>query len=97
MHHTHDDVRMVAIRIPKDDHKGRGEKHYVKTTIYPVTYDENKNETLCVVTIHQGMRHQIRVHAASVGYPVVGDVLYGNKEEGELQLYSVGILSSCNS
>jgi 23S rRNA-/tRNA-specific pseudouridylate synthase len=94
MHHTHDDIRMVAIRISKDVNKWRGEKHMVKTVIYPVSYNEVKNTTLCLVAIHQWIRHQIRVHANSVGYAIVGDRLYGKQLDWELQLWSIGF--SCN-
>jgi RluA family pseudouridine synthase len=36
-----------------------------------------------LVTVHPitGRRHQIRAHMYSVGHPIVGDVLYGNKTE----------------
>jgi 23S rRNA pseudouridine1911/1915/1917 synthase len=33
--------------------------------------------TLCQVAIHTGRTHQIRVHLAAIGHPVVGDALYG--------------------
>ena len=33
--------------------------------------------TLIQVAIHTGRTHQIRVHLAAIGHPVVGDALYG--------------------
>jgi 23S rRNA pseudouridine1911/1915/1917 synthase len=36
--------------------------------------------TLVVVKLHTGRTHQIRVHFASLGHPLMGDMLYGNKK-----------------
>ncbi len=37
--------------------------------------------SLCEVALGTGRTHQIRVHAASIGHPVVGDALYGAGRE----------------
>ena len=39
--------------------------------------EETAGQTLVSVQIQRGARHQIRVHLASAGYPLWGDVLYG--------------------
>ena len=39
--------------------------------------------TLLEVKILTGRTHQIRVHMAHLGYPVVGDEMYGKKNEGQ--------------
>jgi 23S rRNA pseudouridine1911/1915/1917 synthase len=40
--------------------------------------------TFLAVKISTGVRHQIRVHLASVGHPVLGDRLYSSKDEEPL-------------
>ncbi len=42
--------------------------------------------TLLELTLHTGRTHQIRVHLASLGHPVVGDKLYGGGEKRLLTL-----------
>lgn len=37
-----------------------------------------KNKTLLECSLDTGRTHQIRVHLASIGHPIIGDVLYGN-------------------
>jgi 23S rRNA pseudouridine1911/1915/1917 synthase len=42
-----------------------------------------KNSSLIEVTLGTGRTHQIRVHFASIGHPVLGDRIYGKKTEIE--------------
>lgn len=46
---------------------------------------EKDNKTLLEVQILTGRTHQIRVHLAAIGHPVVGDPIYG-KSHGKRQL-----------
>lgn len=63
-----------------------------------LTYDKTKDQSLIEVKIDSGRKHQIRVHAASVGLPIVGDRLHGiadNNEPLNLQLCAVSLRFIC--
>ena len=58
-----------------------------------------RSVSLLELTPLTGRTHQIRVHLASLGLPIVGDLLYGNKEENEFStqvtrhlLHSISII-----
>ncbi len=55
-------------------------------TLYEVITRENGN-TLLDITLLTGRTHQIRVHLSTIGYPLVGDKLYG-EESDRLYLHS---------
>jgi 23S rRNA pseudouridine1911/1915/1917 synthase len=42
--------------------------------------------SLVEVTPHTGRKHQIRIHLAHIGHPIVGDKLYGDDEQRYLRL-----------
>ncbi|HEY3176545.1 MAG TPA: RluA family pseudouridine synthase [Candidatus Polarisedimenticolia bacterium] len=46
--------------------------------------------SLVRVRLHTGRRHQIRVHLAAIGHPVVGDKLYGPAESHYLRFIKTG-------
>jgi tRNA pseudouridine32 synthase/23S rRNA pseudouridine746 synthase len=57
----------------------------------------NANHSLVNVKLLTGRKHQIRQHLSSLGYPIVGDRLYGSgAEDGrDLQLQSVSLQFIC--
>ncbi|PID47227.1 MAG: RNA pseudouridine synthase [Proteobacteria bacterium] len=59
-------------------------------------FDDAKNQSLLDVNIETGRKHQIRKHLLSVGYPVVGDRLYGSVDHDvDLQLQAVMLKFTC--
>lgn len=54
------------------------ETSFIKTRYYPIkTY---KDKTLVEVELITGKSHQIRIHMASIGHPLLGDYKYGDKK-----------------
>lgn len=51
------------------------------TTIKPIKYYEEKNQTLVEAIPLTGRQHQIRVHLDSIGHRIVGDPIYGVSEK----------------
>ncbi len=58
-----------------------------------------RSVSLLELTPLTGRTHQIRVHLASLGFPIIGDVVYGNKEGNEFStqvtrqmLHSISII-----
>lgn len=43
--------------------------------------EEHENYSILSVKIETGRTHQIRVHMAHIGHPIVGDTLYGQESE----------------
>jgi 23S rRNA-/tRNA-specific pseudouridylate synthase len=92
MHHGSISEKMLVIKDPKDLRLGRWKQHDIKTNIEIVYYDKEKDISTLLVTIQRGIRHQIRAHLASIGYPIVWDPLYGKKSSENLHLWSVGFV-----
>ncbi|MCW8888596.1 MAG: pseudouridine synthase, partial [Gammaproteobacteria bacterium] len=57
-----------------------------------LSYDSEQDRSLLEIKIESGRKHQIRRHMAETGFPVVGDRLYGEKEDNEdLQLIAYSL------
>ncbi len=48
--------------------------------------------SLLEVEIHSGARHQIRVHLAALGHPIVGDAIYGSAGGTRLLLHASSVV-----
>ena len=58
-----------------------------KSRVSGIQYDPSADRSLVDVAINTGRKHQIRRHLSEIGFPVVGDRLYGRKEDRlDLQL-----------
>lgn len=62
-------------RVVRDDGKRA-------VTEYKVIRTLSDGNALCEIRLHTGRTHQIRVHMAYIGHPLVADFLYGERIEG---------------
>jgi 23S rRNA pseudouridine1911/1915/1917 synthase len=77
-HHPKNKAKMIAI-MPKNKYF-RGKPQAAVTIVEPIPPLQKGGQGGFVrVRIQGGRRHQIRVHLAAIGHPLVGDVLYGAK------------------
>lgn len=74
---AHRSDRRSEMETCADPHQARLRGARPALTVYRPLRQLN-GATLLAVRIPTGMRHQIRVHLAAIGHPVLGDPLYGN-------------------
>ncbi len=70
------DFRKQTAKDPQDPKQALTEYKVLETLKDSQSLD---GYTLILVKLHTGRTHQIRVHLNSIGHPLIGDELYGNK------------------
>jgi 23S rRNA pseudouridine1911/1915/1917 synthase len=77
-----DEASPVAIKdcVRDDGAKARTDVRVVRSFVRETT-----EFSLVEVTPHSGRKHQIRIHLAHAGHPIVGDKLYGHDEHAYLR------------
>ncbi len=71
-----------------------------KSIVIASKFDEVNNHSSLLVKLETGRKHQIRRHLSGIGFPVVGDRLYGNiklenKSTSDIQLCSSYLAFEC--
>lgn len=84
---VHKSSKKMAVLLP--DKK----IHYHGKPLPAETHYEKLNNRLVRCKIKKGVRHQIRLHMATAGAPLIGDTLYGGKPAETLHLCCIGIFS----
>ena len=92
MHHRFSADRMVVICNSWDESKWKWNIHNVETEIVDVDYLIQENHSVLMLKIKKWIRHQIRAHLSSIGFPICGDKLYCQSKKQDfdkIQLFSV--------
>lgn len=85
----------ITTKIGRDRHDRRKrviDPRHGQTAVTHVTIDQKHAKTTTIYCVlDTGRTHQIRVHLASIGHPIVGDPLYQQQSAPRMMLHAHGI------
>jgi 23S rRNA pseudouridine1911/1915/1917 synthase len=82
-HDSRDKRRMRAITYPLP--RSKKQKSWTALTRFRKLWDAD-GFSLLEIEMETGVTHQIRVHLAATGHPIVGDTLYGENDQEKISL-----------
>lgn len=85
--YTADDKRDDVVKKKRKAYEGAPESAH--TSFYPL--EPGQNLSLVGARLYSGRQHQIRVHCKYLGFPVVGDKIYGLDEKYYLEFIRTGM------
>lgn len=82
----HGEIRLPLARVDEQNKTVVDEHGKPSATTYTVL---RRNADTTLVELHPltGRTHQLRAHMSAIGYPIVGDVLYGGTPDSRIMLH----------
>lgn len=85
---NHGEIRLPLARVDEQNKTVVDEHGKPSATTYTVLRRNTATDTT-LVELHPltGRTHQLRAHMSAIGYPIVGDVLYGGTPDSRIMLH----------
>lgn len=94
-HSNKSDKKMVAILEEKHLIRIRGQAREAHTELLSLNTSDKPQQLIASLRLYSGQRHQIRVHLAALGFPILGDTLYGGGHSSRIWLHAESLTFNC--
>jgi len=86
--HTHY-LRASGVKGCKQKIADSFDEHATPGTLSVMKVMESETQSLLLIKLNTGLRHQIRTQLAALGFPILGDELYGGRADKRLFLHAL--------